>query len=251
MAGWTVASAYQGTPAAEQFSSLARVFELEGEVITNSSLCQVLRISIGGIDYFVKRYNAPAQGLARFWGMSKAKREWLNLQRFAAWNMSPAPLVAYGEETGCSRRGVVITEGVPGAVDLATLAIQRSPLLKNKHWVRTVSIQVAQFTRAMHDHHFAHNDWKWRNILVNGVAGDLQQQPKVHVIDCPAGTIWYGPLFEYRRVKDLACLDKVAKYQLTRSQRLSFYKQYTGRNKLTAGDKQTLRKILAFFDGRE
>jgi hypothetical protein len=40
---------------------------------------------------------------------------------------------------------------------------------------------------------------------------------------CPAGTFWWGPFLRYRIVKDLACLDKVAKYHLSRTQRLRFY----------------------------
>lgn len=244
---WNISPAYRNTLAAEKFSDLDAVFALDGESITQSSLCSVSRVQIEGVDYFVKRYTAPAEGLTRFIGISKAKREWQNLQHFADWHMSPAPLVAYGEESGFSRRGVVITEGVPDAVDLATLANQGSPLLKNSHWVRSVILQVAAATRAMHDHHFAHNDWKWRNILVNGP----EANPKVHVIDCPAGMIWRGAFFEYRRIKDVACLDKVAKYQLSRTQRLFFYKRYMGIDKLRPRDKRDIGKILKFFKGRE
>jgi hypothetical protein len=55
----------------------------------------------------------------------------------------------------------------------------------------------------------------------------------------------------YRIIKDLACLDKVAKQQLSRTQRLRFYLQYRGRARLNAGDKQRLGKIIGFFEGRE
>ena len=55
----------------------------------------------------------------------------------------------------------------------------------------------------------------------------------------------------YRIVKDLACLDKVAKYHLSRTQRLRFYLQYRQRSRLSRGDKQRVRQILKFFEGRE
>ena len=73
----------------------------------------------------------------------------------------------------------------------------------------------------------------------------------MYLIDCPSGGVWWGVFLKYRVVKDLACLDKVAKYQLSRTQRLRFYLDYTGRQRLAAEDKQRIRKILAFFEGRE
>ena len=71
------------------------------------------------------------------------------------------------------------------------------------------------------------------------------------MIDCPAGGFWWGPFLQYRIIKDLACLDKVGKYQLSRTQRLRFYCQYTGRRRLAAEDKKRIGKILRFFEGRE
>ena len=93
---------------------------------------------------------------------------------------------------------------------------------------------------------FVHNDLKWRNLLVTN--GDA---PVVHLIDCPSGGFWWGPFLRYRIVKDLACLDKVAKYHLTRTQRLRFYLDYAGRDRLTGGDKRRVRRIVRFFEGRE
>ncbi len=245
---WTLAADYQQGAPAQDFANLDAAFQCGGEIVTHSSLCSVSRVTHNNVDYYVKRYVNPAEGIARFISKSKARREWENLQLFAEWQLSPAALVAFGEESGWwNRRGIVVTEGIPGAIDMATLARDGSALLKNNTWVRSVCRQVAHATKVMHQHRFAHNDWKWRNILVNGPT----ESPKVHMIDCPAGTFWLPPFFEYRRIKDLACLDKVGKYQLTRSQRLYFFKQYTGRDKLNAKDKRDIRKILKFFKGRE
>ena len=62
-------------------------------------------------------------------------------------------------------------------------------------------------------------------------------------------SLW--PLLHYRIIKDLACLDKVAKRVLSRTQRLRFYLQYRGRVRLSQSDKQRVRRILKFFEGRE
>ena len=44
---------------------------------------------------------------------------------------------------------------------------------------------------------------------------------------------------------------KVGKYHLTRGQRLRFYLDYAGRDRLNAGDKRRVRRIVRFFEGRE
>lgn len=245
MARWTIAGQWRNTPVAATFASLEAVFALAAERVTGSTICEVSRVVCAGQVFYLKRYSAP--GVRLPWLRSKARCEWENLRRFARWGMQPAPLVAWGEERGAHRRGVVITAAVPCAQDLHTLARAQSPLLRDRHWVAAVSVQVAAATRAMHRHRFAHNDWKWRNILVNGSAG----APRVHVIDCPSGGFWWGPFFEYRRIKDLACLDKMAKYHLSPRQRLAFYRAYTGRARLTPHDKKIIARIAAFFDGRE
>jgi RIO-like serine/threonine protein kinase len=96
----------------------------------------------------------------------------------------------------------------------------------------------------MHAHGFVHNDLKWRNLLVD-TAG------KLYFIDCPSGGFWRGPFLRYRIVKDLACLDKMAKYHLSRTDRLRFYLDYAGKRRLADEDKKIVRKIVRFFEGRE
>ena len=96
----------------------------------------------------------------------------------------------------------------------------------------------------MHDQHFTHNDLKWRNLLVDA-------QPLVYFIDCPNGAFWWSFMLRYRITKDLACLDKVAKYHLSRTQRLRFYLQYRRRRHLNESDKKRIRQVVAFFEGRE
>ncbi|MNR58917.1 hypothetical protein D3C85_1800530 [compost metagenome] len=58
-------------------------------------------------------------------------------------------------------------------------------------------------------------------------------------------------MLRYRITKDLACLDKVAKYHLSNTQRLRFYLQYRGRERLNESDKRRIRHVVTFFEGRE
>jgi hypothetical protein len=85
---------------------------------------------------------------------------------------------------------------------------------------------------------------KWRNILVD-------RDGKAYLIDCPWGSYWFGPMLRYRIEKDLATLDKVAKDCLSATQRLRFYLLYRRSERLNASDKQCVRRIVHFFDGRE
>jgi RIO-like serine/threonine protein kinase len=228
------------------FGDLDRVFALQGDWITGDPLSEVLRVEHRGVRYYVKRYWAAGKGLRRWLGRSRVKAEWQNLRYFTQWGIPTAPVVGWGQErrAGAFHRGALITRELAGTVDLAEMAREGDPRLLDPRWVDRVSRQLAKATQQLHQHGFAHNDLKWRNLLVDQ-AGNL------FLIDCPTGTFWWGPFLRYRIIKDLACLDKLAKYHLSRSQRLRFYLQYLGRPSLQAGDKRQVRRILSFFEGRE
>ena len=245
MSRWQLAAGLDDQAAAA-FASLDAVFALEGELITRDLLSKVLRVEIAGVRYYVKLYRGAGKGLRRFLGRPRVQAEWQNLELFSEWGIPTAPLVAWGLERslGAFRRGALITREIVASQDLAAMATRGDPRLADPRWVDAVSRQLAQATRILHDHHFVHNDLKWRNLLVDP-AGQL------FLIDCPSGAFWWGHWLRWRITKDLACLDKVAKYQLSRTQRLRFYLQYRRRKKLNAGDKRRIRKILSYFEGRE
>lgn len=231
---------------ARLFASLVRVFRLDGKPITASPLSEVLRVEAAGKRYYVKRYHRAGKHLQAWIGDSRVEAEWKNLRRFADWGIPTARVVAHGQERRWGRfaRGALVTEEIPRTMDLAELARVSDPRLRDRGWVAELSRQLAAATRVMHAHRFAHNDLKWRNLLVD-------DQRRLYLIDCPAGKTWWGPFLRHRIVKDLACLDKVAKYQLSRTRRLRFYLDYLGKPRLEAADKKQLRHILRYFEGRE
>ncbi|WP_339080272.1 lipopolysaccharide kinase InaA family protein [Pseudomonas sp. TMP9] len=244
MAGWKLEASFSGL--ADAFGDLDKVFDLQGEQITKDAISEVIRVELAGVRYYVKRYRSAGKGLRRYLSRTRVKTEWRNLKRFAKWGVATAQVVAAGQERnlGAFTRGALITRELAGTDDLAVLVSQNDARLGDPLWVRSVSAQVAAITRHLHDHHFTHNDLKWRNLLVDRAG-------QVFLIDCPSGSFWWGAALRYRIIKDLACLDKVAKKQLSRSQRLRFYLQYLGRQRLNASDKQRLRKVIGFFEGRE
>ncbi len=244
MAGWTLEPDCRHLAA--DFGSLDSVFALEGERLTRDPLSEVIRIERDGVRYYVKRYRSAGKGLRRYLARPRIKAEWQNLKRFEKWGIPTAEVVAWGLErkAGAFQRGAMITRELPGTEDLSVLACNRDPRLKDPRWVDGVSRQIAKATRLMHDQHFTHNDLKWRNLLVDA-------QPLVYFIDCPNGAFWWSFMLRYRITKDLACLDKVAKYHLSRTQRLRFYLQYRRRRHLNESDKKRIRQVVAFFEGRE
>ena len=244
MAGWTLNQQYQALSA--DFGSLETVFALQGQRITRDPLSEVIRIERDGVRYYVKRYWGAGKGLRRYLGRPRVKAEWQNLKLFAKWGVPTAAVVAYGLERQWGRfvRGALITRELANTEDLAQLARRDDSRLGDPSWVDGISRQLARATRILHDHHFTHNDLKWRNLLVD-------DQAELFFIDCPTGSFWWGPLLSYRIAKDLACLDKVGKYKLSRSQRLRFYLEYRGHQRLQADDKQRIRQIVGYFEGRE
>jgi len=254
---WFLNPDFAHGPAATLFAGLEQVFSLEGEPITHDLISRVLRVSVDGRRYYVKRYTGSGKGksairlwfgLRRWFGLQRVRAEWQNLQTFRTWGIPTATLVAYGLERRLGRftRGALITEEIRDTLNLAEMAHAGDPRLRDRQWLAQVLRQVATITRTLHDAGFAHNDLKWRNLLVDGAA-----VPTVYLIDCPSGGFYRGAVLGYRIIKDLACLDKLAKTQLSRSQRLRFYLDYAQQQRLTATDRRRIRRIVGFFAGRD
>ncbi len=234
--------------AAEMFCSLEKVFALSGTPVAGDSESIVFRVAEGENAYYVKRYH-KTKGVRSWFGLSRIRREAQNQLLFKQLKIPAAEVVAYGEEHVLSKtiRGALITLALENTADLATIAQQTPSLIQDRRWIRQVIVQVARITRKLHAYRFCHNDLKWRNILVTLD----KENPQVYLIDCPVGQRWPAVLLRRRIIKDLACLDKVAKYQLSQTQRLFFFKEYTQRKRLSAADKTMIRKILPYFQGRE
>jgi len=236
------------------FRDIDAVFALDGEVVSSDALCRVLRVAIEGRRFYVKLYVGNGNNRSRRWfglrgllAPQRVVREARNLLFFRERGLSTATVVAYGLERsfGSFVRGALVTEEVPNTCDVASSVRQHPEYLKHKPWFDAVSRQVAEMTRALHEAGFAHNDLKWRNLLVDG-----GQPPTVYLIDCPFGNHWWRVFLQYRIVKDLASLDREARVHLSRSQRLRFYLSYAGLSRLDERCKRHIRRIVRFYDSQ-
>lgn len=255
MINWYFNPDYRGSAAQTCFQSIEATFGVSGQRVAKSSISEVIRMTAGNRVFYVKRYTGNGKSAWRRWfglrgliGPQRVKKEWKNLSVFRQFGIPTATLVGYGLERrfGYFIRGALITEGIPDTIDLAALSRMDDDRLHDRNWVNDISNQIAEHVRRLHAAGFAHNDLKWRNLLIG--KGD---RPTVYWIDCPAGGYWWGVFLRYRVVKDLACLDKLGKKHLSRSQRLRFFLAYRQRTRLGADDKKMIRKIVSFFEGRE
>ncbi len=246
---WTVVAKDQHSSLVPLISSFDAAYEHPGELVAKSPLSQMYKTSINGMVYYIKKYNVSRKLLQRYFGQSKVYTEWENLLWFDSLGIPVPKLVAYGTEKQgwVTLRGIIITQELKDTHDLSYIADNCPHLLQSSQWVKRVSHQLASATRLLHQHRFAHNDLKWRNILVDTRA----DYPQIYFIDCPSGRKWIKPFLDYRIIKDLACLDKRGKYVLSKKQRLAFYKDYAQCRKLTVKHKQQISKILHFFHNRE
>lgn len=242
---WHIVPEYRNTALGKQLKNFDDAYGYKGTFISG----QVYKIRIDNKNYYLKKFIIRKKLWVRFLSFSKIMTEYNNLSLFHRLGFPAAKIVAYGQETiaWVVQRGVLITEELVDCYDLSVIADKFPEQLQKSHWLDNVSHQIAEAARKMHQYQFAHSDFKWRNIMVN----IKDNSPKIYLIDCPAGMRWYRPFLEYRIIKDLACLDKRAKYELSKKQRLSFYKDYAQCQKLTTTDKIRIRKILKFFHNRE
>lgn len=245
---WIVTDPWQNTTAGEAFSSFEKVFALSGQAVSRDKESLVFSICIDSQRYYIKQYHTT-KGIRSWFGLSRIRQEARNQLWFSHIGLPAAQVVAFGEEHILCRtiRGALITEAIEETEDMAWTAKNRPALFKNRSWVTQVSTQIADITRTLHQNNFCHNDLKWRNLLVS----QDEERPRIYLIDCPLGQRFWGPFLKRRIIKDLACLDKVGKRALSRTHRLRFYKEYRQCDTLSHEDREILKKVLAYFVGRD
>ena len=246
---WRVFSPWNKKPVTDCFSSMNAVFKLEGKIISRSTQSEIFAHKIEGKTYFVKRY-FRLKGVGNWFGFSRLQIEARNQNWFNEMDIPAARVVAYGEERFFlkTRRGILITEGIENVTELAAIAEQNPDKFQNNNWCDSVISQLANVVAKLHQNRFCHNDLHWRNILIQ--ESEVNGEPKVYLIDCPSGKHLFWPFLSYRKLKDLASLDKLAPNYLTRTQRLRFFLEYRQIAKLSDKDKKMIYDIFAHKTNR-
>jgi tRNA A-37 threonylcarbamoyl transferase component Bud32 len=236
--------------------SVEAVYQLrEGAVLKGGAATELRRLELRDDKQtrvlFIKKYWYPTfklrwSGFYRgtFLGTSKVRREFENLARLREWGLdAPAP-VAYGEErrNRWLYRSYLISEGVPSPMPLDLFirdVLPTMPARERRRQQTELLQRLADYTRRMHEHHFVHHDYFWRNIL-------LSERSLEHffLIDSHKGRCWKSWAELQGRAKDLATLDSPAPRFFRRSERLRFFLRYREHSRLTTGDEDLVRLIL-------
>ena len=240
---WHVSNSTDNPKLAQHFPSIEAVFDLNEKIISSSIHSEIFVHQIDNKKYFVKRY-FKSIGFASWFGLSRLQLEIKNQRWFNQINLPSARVVAYGLDYFFlkPKRGVLITEGIDNVMDLAMLSKSHPEKFKNPHWCNHLVSQLAFVLRTLHKNRFCHNDMHWRNILVQ--AGNSENDMHIYLIDCPSGRKLFWPFFGYKRLKDLANIDKLAPNYLSKTQRLRFFYEYRQISKLSHTDKAMIHDIL-------
>jgi hypothetical protein len=225
----------------EFLDSFDKSFQETGEMVSLGKQCRVFFHSTPEGDFYVKHY-FRCLGPGSWLRYSRFEVEVRNLRWFRYQKIPTCDIAAIGTERNGLKleRAVLVTRAIENTMDLARLA-QKNPAFKNnRKWRTDILLQVADILRFFHKQRFCHNDFQWRNILVREDTGNTE----VFMIDCPFGRKFSWPMLGYRKIKDLGSLDEHARKHISRTERLRFYKHYTGRNKLNGSDKKVIRKML-------
>ncbi|HSV99531.1 MAG TPA: lipopolysaccharide kinase InaA family protein [Sedimentisphaerales bacterium] len=235
-------------PAAGAFESLDRVFELKGTQVSSGILCHVIKWCVAGRNYYVKRYSPRGKHFRKVFSRNRPVVEWRNLTYFARMGIPVPRVVAYGSQyrLGLLRRGALVTEEVPQAVDLQTLVKTKPELLQDRAWVLAIMRLLTEYVRRIHEDGFTHRDLKWRNVLVTEGSA-----PHVVFLDCPSGRHTPRPWRAHFIARDLADLDRSGVNHLSRTMRLRFYLWCRGRTHLGPEDKRFIAKVTALRIRRE
>lgn len=226
-----------------------------GDIITQSGSTEVRRVTLGAgataPTLFIKKYwiSRPPQlwsGMFRgtFFGCPKARREFQNLNLLRSLGLDAPEPVALGEERkgGWLVRSYLISKGVPAPAPLHEYIRDYLPSLTGdmrRQARRTLVENLAACTRRLHERHFVHHDYFWRNILLTG-----RSLEHFFLIDAHKGRTWRTWEERRARARDLAALDAPAPHFFRRSERLRFFLLYRGRRTLDSADKALLRQTL-------
>lgn len=229
------------------FNNFDQVFSNQSPIISHSNDSDIFSISIDQHTFYIKRYYKTT-GFLSWFGYSRFCRELQNQQWFNVSNIPSANLVAFGKQKFLFKtiKGFLITKGLENSIDLMQLSTQRPSLLKHTNLRLSLIYKTADILQSLHSKRFCHNDLHWRNLLVTINKNDLS----VFLIDCPRGFFWFSALLRYKKLKDLANLDKLAPKYFSKTDRLRFMYRYLSTNKLNAQQKTLITAVLKHKEKR-
>ena len=204
--------------------------------------------SVQPVTVFLKRYNHPPVFVQlKNWLASHGRKSCGLFEADAAGELNRAGInapktVAYGEQWGIlfEKRSFVITKKLPNAESLERRLpdFYNGSITKEKlRQRRSFIARLAKFVKHFHATGYRHRDLYFSHIFYS-------QDDRFYLIDLARA---FKPIIFHRRfqVKDIAQLHYSAPAgDFSRTDRLRFYREYTGHRILTDGDKIFIRKVV-------
>jgi tRNA A-37 threonylcarbamoyl transferase component Bud32 len=189
----------------------------------------------GGV--FLKKYFSPSP-MRFFLRRAKSQLEAANYQFLSKNGFNVPAVIAAGENRrfGCLTGAFLLTKGIPNVKSMEEVH-------QKYHSEKIIFMNLANIIAEMHKLNFYHIDLQWRNILIQDSDSDASD-PSIFIIDCPRGAkrfLWFRK--SNGKMHDLAGLEKLAEKNLSRTDRLRWYKIYTGHSQLTPADRKMIRNI--------
>lgn len=191
-----------------------------------------------------------------FFGRSKARREFRNLERLRDFGIDVTTPVAFGEKRILGRltQCFLMTQEVPESRNLDDVLMKELPAMPAqlaKSCRQSLISRLAEAAKKMHRNGFVHRGFFFRNVLVSGrVSGRVSGSAfdRIFVFDTPRGRKWPSWLLGRKPEMDLATIDAAATAFFRRTERLRFYFEYHDIERLTPEHKQTIARILKRAD---
>jgi heptosyltransferase-2 len=198
---------------------------------------------------FLKRYDSPPVSVQlKNWFSVRCRKSCaaLNFEpasELASAGISTPKTIAYGQQWGTwlEKRSFIITEKIPNAESLERKLpdfFNAQPRPENLRLQRNFIARLAAFIKKFHETKYRHRDLYFSHIF-------YANNGEFHLIDLARA---FKPrIFTERfRIKDIAQVHYSAPARhFSRTDRLRFYINYSGRDKLNTTDKVFIKKAMA------
>lgn len=203
--------------------------------------------------FFVKRYHYPRwknrlRGMLRgtLFKSSRAKSEYRTLMLMRQLGIQAVRPVAFGERRvgRFLKSCFLITEAVPAAMSLVTFiktfSKHRATPLARRARVEVLT-SLARQVRRMHEAGFVHRDLFWRNVLIRPLP---DHRFEFYFLDASVGKrIRLAPRRQDSIAHDIAAMSALAPEFCSKADQLRFLLEYLDTDRLTAEDRQWLRRV--------
>jgi hypothetical protein len=191
-----------------------------------------LEADSGPVTMFIKRQenHISRTWLHPFKGIPTFQKEYNNILRLIRHDIPTLDLVYFGVD---DQRAILVTRALEGyssleELDIATLSrAEKNALI----------MKMAAIVRDMHRHHYQHNCLYPKHIFVRKEGPEWD----VRIIDLEK--MKRTPLVSQARDRDLSTLYRHARDDWPLKDRLRFFRDYMGENRLSAGSKAIWRRL--------